>query len=289
MTDIEMQALLRPVARSFALNLRLLPAAMRRPLSLAYLLARLSDTVADASGGDYCRRESLLEALRAHPESVSCDNPGFPVSCTPGEAELWRSWEKLKKSFLGSDFYPQISRVWTRILDGQLNDLQRAQNGTLGEPLQWESLLDYCDSVAGSVGVFWHEIGISIWPGWTSLSDFEARDCARSYGHALQLVNICRDAKADEETGRIYLSTEDRARALGAIDEGLQNGISYAASLSSWRVRWATLLPANLAMELLPAIKDCSPQAKLNRKIVRRVLFQSLWQSLASRRTRRAG
>src|SRR5438094_263425 len=42
-------ALLRPVSRSFYLSIRFLPALLREPIALAYLLARITDTVADTS------------------------------------------------------------------------------------------------------------------------------------------------------------------------------------------------------------------------------------------------
>src|SRR5207302_1528535 len=42
-------ALLRSVSRSFYLSIRFLPALLREPIALAYLLARTSDTVADTS------------------------------------------------------------------------------------------------------------------------------------------------------------------------------------------------------------------------------------------------
>jgi len=40
-------AILRSVSRSFYLSIRFLPAALREPVALAYLLARTTDTVAD--------------------------------------------------------------------------------------------------------------------------------------------------------------------------------------------------------------------------------------------------
>ena len=40
--------LLKSVSRSFYLSMRFLPLAMREPISLGYLLARFSDTIADA-------------------------------------------------------------------------------------------------------------------------------------------------------------------------------------------------------------------------------------------------
>src|SRR6478752_5599722 len=41
--------LLKAVSRSFYLSLRILPAPLRDPLSLGYLLARATDTIADTS------------------------------------------------------------------------------------------------------------------------------------------------------------------------------------------------------------------------------------------------
>src|SRR5215471_1138704 len=41
-------AILRSVSRSFYLSIRFLPAQLREPIALAYLLARTSDTVADS-------------------------------------------------------------------------------------------------------------------------------------------------------------------------------------------------------------------------------------------------
>ena len=53
--------LLREVSRSFYLSLRVLPAEVRPQISLAYLLARASDTVADTG---IVARERRLELLR---------------------------------------------------------------------------------------------------------------------------------------------------------------------------------------------------------------------------------
>ena len=54
--------ILRRTSRSFYLTLRLLPRTMREEASLGYLLARATDTLADASSLDTPRR---LEALRS--------------------------------------------------------------------------------------------------------------------------------------------------------------------------------------------------------------------------------
>ena len=56
--------LLKGVSRSFYLTLRVLPAGMRDPIGLAYLLARAADTIADTSLIAPARRLELLLSLR---------------------------------------------------------------------------------------------------------------------------------------------------------------------------------------------------------------------------------
>src|SRR4051812_28226914 len=56
-------ALLRGVSRSFYLSIRLLPAGMREPVAVGYLLARASDTVADTTSIGIDQRRSQLKVL----------------------------------------------------------------------------------------------------------------------------------------------------------------------------------------------------------------------------------
>src|SRR6201996_6850554 len=57
--------LLKGVSRSFYTTLRVLPAGMRDPVGLAYLLARAADTIADTSLIAPEKRLELLLSLRA--------------------------------------------------------------------------------------------------------------------------------------------------------------------------------------------------------------------------------
>ena len=58
-----MRKLLAEVSRSFFLSLRALPGRMRSPVSLAYLLARASDTLADCEGPCPERRIQWLDGF----------------------------------------------------------------------------------------------------------------------------------------------------------------------------------------------------------------------------------
>ena len=72
-TDVSLSRdVLRDVSRSFYLSLRVLPSGFREPMSVGYLLARLSDTFADAGTLPERDRVGLLdrfaELVRQLPE-----------------------------------------------------------------------------------------------------------------------------------------------------------------------------------------------------------------------------
>src|SRR6266516_5916646 len=55
--------ILRSVSRSFYLSIRFLPAQLREPVALAYLLARTTDTVADTARISGTLRAETLQTL----------------------------------------------------------------------------------------------------------------------------------------------------------------------------------------------------------------------------------
>src|SRR5437660_753720 len=70
--------ILQSVSRSFYLSIRFLPARLRRPVGLAYLLARATDTIADSADVPAKTRllqlKSLASAIQGSPEG---DASGF--------------------------------------------------------------------------------------------------------------------------------------------------------------------------------------------------------------------
>ncbi|MDB6147331.1 MAG: Squalene/phytoene synthase, partial [Spartobacteria bacterium] len=62
---------LRSVSRSFYVSIRLLPAGLREPVGLAYLLARATDTLADTTEIAVGVRK---EALRVLASAIQKDN-----------------------------------------------------------------------------------------------------------------------------------------------------------------------------------------------------------------------
>ena len=274
--------LVRPVARSFYLSLRCLPPALSAPITLAYLLARLSDTVADAPAPFTTARRDLLSRLQDAPLNVAATAHGFPLSASPAEAALWQAWPQLQATLAASAQREEILRVWQRILQGQIFDLDRVFHHTQGIPLDWDDLLEYTDQVAGCVGVFWNRVGFVASPPWSVAPPEFLFTAGQAYGCALQLINICRDASKDRELGRRYLQDEDRERALEKLATGLELGERVAASIIPRRARLATALPGSIAAAMIPGLRK-GEATRLRRTDVYRLLTQEMWRSFLVR------
>jgi phytoene synthase len=95
--------------------------------------------------------------------------------------------------------YPLPLSAFEELIDGCVADVR----GTTYR--QFDELLSYCRSVAGSIG------RLSLGVFGTEDAD-EAVPLADALGVALQITNILRDVREDRLAGRIYLPSEDLER-----------------------------------------------------------------------------
>ena len=100
------------------------------------------------------------------------------------------------------------------LLDGVAMDL------TVSRYPDFPALKEYCDRVAGAVGL----VSLHIF----GFSDPRAPDHAADLGVAMQLVNIMRDVAEDAERDRIYLPADEMA-AHGVNEEDLMDGVATGA------------------------------------------------------------
>jgi len=209
--------LLRDVSRSFYLTLRVLPAAIRPQISLAYLLARTTDTIADTEIVSLEHRLRALDTLRQRILG-STDAPlNFGEFAqhqgTAGERQLLERAEEalaLLAKFSYSD-QQRIRSVLNTITSGQELDLNRFAGASAQNVIALttdEDLDDYTYRVAGCVGEFWTQICRAHLFPQAPLD--EAAFLARSvrFGKGLQLVNILRDLPRDVRQGRCYLPSQ---------------------------------------------------------------------------------
>ena len=217
-------SLLREVSRSFYLTLRVLPAGVRPQISLAYLLARATDTIADT---DLLPVEQRLHALGQLRERIlgrrgeRLDFTAFARdSCVSAEAAganaermlLLRIEDALEvlASFAERDRAP-IRAVLDTITGGQELDLRRFEmDGSRPAALRTQAELDdYTYRVAGCVGEFWTKVcRTNLFPD-AALDDAWLLEHGVRFGKGLQLVNILRDLPADLRRGRCYLPAEE--------------------------------------------------------------------------------
>lgn len=277
---------------------------MREGVSVAYLLARLSDTLADAEGHPHQARQVALQEYAAAVASLGPVRHVIPEAwiatsgAIPGERELLRRTSDLLAWLQVLDPAQQllVREVLATIISGQFLDLERFAGAAHGTPVALTSaaeLDDYAYRVAGSVGEFWTKLGYLTMAGRFSQNDEDAMIALGiRFGKGLQLVNILRDAIPDRAAGRIYLPVSgpsDQAllechREWHEIARGhVAAGHTYAAHQPQRRARAATLLPALLAddtLELLAqadlatlATKPKVGRGRVYRQLARALLF----------------
>lgn len=256
--------LLASVSRSFYLSLRFLPQKLREPLSLAYLLARTSDTIADSTEAPIAIRLEELRQFKAAIETGKLKGVSKLQPVNEAERILLQRSERCIAwlNALGPADRDDIRSVLGKIIQGQEMDLVWFENNSSLQTA--EQLEEYTYLVAGSVGEFWTKLCFRHIPNVSRLSEAEMTKLGRRFGKGLQLVNILRDLPDDQKAGRCYLPGGDCepeslnhwiTRAVSLLDAGF----GYIEATSPWRLRGATLLPWLLGMKTLALVAKQSP------------------------------
>jgi farnesyl-diphosphate farnesyltransferase len=309
--------LLRSVSRSFYLSIRFLPAQLREPIAVAYLLARTTDTVADTAQISGSVRMETLQLLSngiqgtASRDVVAKLIASF-VSLQKNASER-RLLESLPDCIVCLEGMEHADRndirlVLEKITRGQMLDLQRFDNPQEIRALSTAAdLNEYTYLVAGCVGEFWTRLCFRHVRQFSSRSEDEMLGLGKGYGMALQLINVLRDAGSDLRAGRCYfpehelnavhlapsqiLSEPERFQPiyrawLGKAKAGLAFGMEYSRAIKNRRVRAATVLPALIGARTLALLDTAGPTAlqrtvKVPRAEVRAMIL-SLGLTLAS-------
>lgn len=289
-----MKEILKSVSRSFYLTIRFLPRPLREPVSLAYLLARATDTLADTAT---IPAEVRLTTLRAFARVLAGESDFASVAeslcdfaaqqSDPRERQLIENldgcsaWlEKLEPADRAD-----LREVLATIVRGQELDLQRFGDPASVTALRTaDELHEYTYLVAGCVGEFWTKLGFRHCTNFANLPPNEMEKLGREYGQGLQLINVLRDRAADASAGRGYLPEEELAvaqtaevfaRWLDTAEKKLRAGLDYCSALTNWRIRFATVLPALIGartIALLRATGSAAEKVKVPRNAVRRIL-----------------
>ena len=166
-SDQLLTSVLRDVSRSFYLTLRILPSKIRPQIGLAYLLARITDTIADTQLLPVQDRLGSLQALRERIQGVRTE----PIPCggiaehqgTVAERVLLEHCEAAIQTLqtMAHADRDLVRDVLRTITSGQELDLLRFDGASAQRVIALRTgseLDDYTYRVAGCVGEFWTKI-----------------------------------------------------------------------------------------------------------------------------------
>jgi len=217
--------LLKGVSRSFYLTLRILPAGMRDPIGLAYLLARAADTIADTSLIPPAQRLALLLSFRDQVNGAAGDAALMRRMAQEVGAQQQQSDEKVLLESLGPALaiLPQLSEsdreavrgIVSTLASGMEFDLRTfpdEASGRLAALRTLDELDRYTYLVAGCVGEFWTTMTYAHMPGVLKAGPDTMLALGVRFGKALQMTNVLRDCGKDLRIGRCYLPAALLAR-----------------------------------------------------------------------------
>ncbi|MAV59908.1 MAG: farnesyl-diphosphate farnesyltransferase [Euryarchaeota archaeon] len=216
--------LLKDTSRSFYLTLNVLPKKMRKQIGLTYLLARISDTIADSRVGDPKNLSYFISRYNDRIQNITKEIPDLTdlsaLQENLAEKELLKNInipiDYLEKSNSISDSdRMKIRQCLEIIIKGQKLDLERFGMPTKENIIALKSekeLDDYTYSVAGSVGEFWTHMTIDHQFVTNEKLRKKLFEKGIKFGKALQLINILRDIPEDILIGRCYIPEDELLR-----------------------------------------------------------------------------
>lgn len=302
--------LLRSVSRTFSVSIRVLPATLREPMGIAYLLARTSDTIADAAGPPAAVRArrlgefGLMLESGADPRRIA-EIQGDIEPEHPGERSLLAALPRVLDRFAAlppHDRHETLGLL-SEIVAGQLGDLRAFPTPDRVAALPDAAALEaYTQAVAGSVGAWWTRMCFRHLRRYADRPEADLVPLGASLGRALQLVNILRDLPVDLRAGRCYLPAEE-LRAAGTEPARLRDdpasaqavftawaerarhllreGRAYIRAVRPGRLRFACYVPWRLATQTLDLMERRPPlvtaeRVKVSRGAVRATLLRGL-------------
>jgi len=308
--------LLESVSRTFFLSLKFLPTELRGSVSLAYLLARATDTVADADRAPVDLRLARLADLG---REIGGGDELFPIQdqlvadVVPhlddeGEVRLLREMDGVLDWFraVPESHQAPIRRVIDPILRGQVFDVERfpkLEGGSRAARClpDAEALDEYTYLVAGSVGAFWTEICSLEIPKFSrGMALDEMTEKGVRMGKGLQLINVLRDFPRDLSAGRCYLpATEIKAAGIDPTDPDLgsraeelwplarswmercrghlDEGLEYLLEVRPKRLLLPTALPLMLAAKTLRRLEQADwPEIEGRLKVSRQEVQETV-------------
>lgn len=210
---MDIKHLLKNNARTIYLSAKILPRQKRKPFTIAYLVCRIADSVADTSLIDAAKRIDFIKQFPILVENYDCQTAQKMAldflskageNIYKNEAELLKNIDLCIKEFktLKKENQKIILEVLRAVCKAMVQDLIffPSENSGLIKALPTEQdTLVYCDYMGGQPGIFWAKLEFG------KKLKKHTQEQALKIGRALQITNILRDIEADAQIGRIYL------------------------------------------------------------------------------------
>lgn len=215
---MDTETLLKHNSRSLYLSVQILPRKMRPAFSVAYLLCRYADTIADTH---LLPAERRLYWIEQFPQLIQTQDSRQTAQL---EKEISGGSENPYEEMLIKHLTPcltlfnQISapqqtiimEVVQAVCEGMRIDLTTFPTGRHVSPVPLKTeqeLQHYCRLMGGMPGLFWSKLIYQTQR--VSMPEEEFYDLGKHIGDALQIVNILRDLPKDLLLGRCYFPQTD--------------------------------------------------------------------------------
>src|SRR3984885_12647589 len=201
------------VSRTFALTIPQLPPALRTPVTNAYLLCRIADTIEDevdpAGAASLVLQQRFVAVVCGREDAdqlVRDVVPQLSARTLPAERDLVQNMKRVVGITAG--FEDQQRVAIQRCLDIMCHGMHKFQlTASLRGLARSTDLDDYCYYVAGVVGQMLTELFCS-YSAEISQHRTELHDLAVSFAQGLQMTNILKDVWEDRSRGACWLPQE---------------------------------------------------------------------------------
>ncbi|CAI8932654.1 phytoene/squalene synthase family protein [Methylocaldum szegediense] len=202
--------LLEGVSRTFALTIPQLPPVLAKPVSNAYLLCRIVDTIEDetaltsAEKRKFCQRFArVVQGSESAEQLRDGLGPRLSTSTSPAEHELIHLIPRVIA--ITHSFDPPQQEALATCVEIMARGMAEFQDRDLRYGLSnMEEMNDYCYYVAGVVGEMLTRLFCHYSPAIGAHRD-EMMTLAVSFGQGLQMTNILKDLWDDHARGVCWL------------------------------------------------------------------------------------
>jgi farnesyl-diphosphate farnesyltransferase len=305
--------MLPKVSRTFAPTIQRLPRVLFLPVSVAYLLCRIADTIEDSLILTIIQKQNLLEKYANILVSENATNAlkAFmkQISSLPQEGVDYDLLHNLPLILSVYNKFPKkvrrgISSWVVEMISGMRKYVQSKHNSSQNFLKTLNELDDYIYYVAGTVG----NLVTTLFSHYSHNITHKITDklwkYAESVGKGLQMVNIIRDIPDDWKCNRSYMPNEllkkydltrqsifdmqNLQRSKKMLDELIQISLAYldaglnyivAIPKAERSIRLSCLLPVFWALQTLRHIKKNmnkffkKEKIKISRTIIREELY----------------